>query len=160
MDQKTKILNLLAIIVYFVVITLTFLDWNRKNKAERQFDEIKSSIYKSIPAKQIGSSELIFTYCDSVSRFISENPIDLKVELNCLEYSSIDSSRITDFRTDFISKVQTIDNEYRNQERTANRRMFFILIISQILLFITRKLIANRFKNESIIELESQKKDK
>jgi hypothetical protein len=157
MNRKKTILNLLAITVYLVVITLSFLDWNQKNKTERQFDQIESNIYKSLTATKTESSELIIVYCDSVSRFISANPIDLKVDLNCLDYSSLDSSRIAAFRTDFISKVQIINNEYRNQERTANRRMFLVLIISQILLFIIRQQIAKRFNIESINDLESQK---
>ncbi len=155
MNRKKKILNSLAIIVYVVVITLPFLECNRKNKLERRFTEIESAIYLNIPAKQIEKSELISTYCDTLSRFISENPIELKVDLNCSDHSLLDSSG-----TEFILKVQKIGNEYRNQRKTATRRMFIVFIISQVLLVITRTLIAKRFKPELINYSEPQKKDK
>jgi hypothetical protein len=152
MRRKKILYKTILIIVFISVVSIPFIDWNKKDKIHDKFRELEFKVYQNIPRTSSDTSLSIFTFCDTVEKFIEDYPIDLDIELICEDYSQLDTFDIKSMRSDFIDKVQKIDNAYRNQENRANWIMFAVLIISQILVAIIRRQIDKRFKVKKDLE--------
>jgi len=151
MKKKRRFFKTLLIIVFLIIGTIPFLDWNKKNKIHSRFNNIEFKIYNSIPTSQDNRPDLTFSYCDTVRLFLEKNPIEKFNDFTCENYNNLpDSIRLKTIKTDFIGQVQNIDKEYRRQERVANWRMFIILILSQVFVALGRKFIDKRYKDETI----------
>lgn len=152
MKKKRRFFNTLLIIVFLIIGTIPFLDWNKKNKIRSRFNNIEFQIYNSIPTRQDNKPDLTFSYCDTVRHFLEKNPLEEFNDFTCEKYKNFpDSLGLKSIKTDFIGQVQNIDKEYRRQERVANWRMFIILILSQVFFVLGRKYIDKRYKDETII---------
>jgi hypothetical protein len=157
LKNKKRLLKTLLIIVFIIVVTLPFIDWHKKNKIHDKFNDIEFSIYKSILNSKEADCGLFLSYCDTVSRFLNDNPIKLDFDFSFKDCKSqVDKFDIQEYRTSFVKQVQMIENKYRRIERRANTRFFLIMIISQILLAVTRNYIDKKFQ---VKENESDKEN-
>ncbi len=146
--NKRRLLKTILFIIFFIVVTIPFLDWHKKNKIKSDFNDIEFAVYQSMPNNDSNTYDLFYSYCDTVNAFLQKNPIEIVTVLNCEKYfNQQDTSRLIGNRTDFIEQVQKIDNEYRRLDRSANLRMLLFLIISQVFVALIRTLIDKKFKN-------------
>jgi hypothetical protein len=131
-------LKTLVTVMFVVIAVIPYLYWKETNKIQDRFNDIEFSMQQS------NNADSIFRYCETVTGFVSANPIHTDVQLNCSDYELLDSGLVKSVRDDFIGKVHEIDKSYRKQERLANNWMFIILISSHILGALTRRLIDRR----------------
>ncbi|MFC0878949.1 hypothetical protein ACE01N_20310 [Saccharicrinis sp. FJH2] len=146
--NRKRILKTILGLIFIVVISFSSADWYKRKKIQGKFFDIEYSIYKSMINKKISNQELYILYCDTIAKFVKNNPInsDFRLEINdCTSQTS--TKRFDVDKPNFILQVQMIGVEYRQSKDRANIRLFLILIVSQILLIVIKNLIDKKFND-------------
>ena len=151
LKRKKSLIKIILGFAYVIVVTITFIYWNIKNRILNDFAQIEFSIYKTIPDRKY-DFDVHLTYCDTVIHFVKNNPIELDFYMNCNDHTlEKDSLLEKENRKLFIKQVEKIYNEYRRSERRANYLFYSILIIAPILLALIKNYINKKTPREKRI---------
>lgn len=130
-------------ILYISIITIPFIDWNKKNQIHREFSDLEFKMYDLLLTSSITKDESILLYCDSVKIFIRNNPIEIDKVFDC-NIKNQTKKNIVD--NNFICFVTQVEDIYRKKETTSNRIFFIVLIVCQIPLYFAKKYIDKKYK--------------
>lgn len=147
LKNKKRMLKTILVLVFTVFVALSAIDQHKKWQIYGKFNEIIYSFKKSIPDSKEGDYGLFLSYCDTVSRFLTNNPIKLDFEFTFTDCNSFfENFETQEFQAEFMKQLYLIKTNYRRVEKQAKIRSTLIMIISAILISLSRYYIDKKFQ--------------
>lgn len=137
MKNKRRILNFGAYLIFLIIFTIPYLNWERKNKVHSDFRVIERESFKIASLNNPDFLDSLLLLEKQVNEFTLRNPIPENIALG--DYlSTTDTSfrSINELHSDFIDKINNIDDFYRKSERKSKHLVFLFFLIGNLVFWI------------------------
>lgn len=128
-------MNFGAYLIFLIICTIPYINWEKKNKVFSDFSLIEKELYNlgSLDNPDLLDSLIILE--KKVNEFTMNNPVPKAITLG--DYVSTTGTSLkgpNELRSDFIDKINNIEDFYWKSERKSNHLMFLFFIIGNVVL--------------------------
>jgi hypothetical protein len=130
MKKKRRLLKIGAYLIFLIICTLPYLNWEKKNKISSTFREIVREMYDISLNSSYGYDSLVVIE-EKVNEFTAINPVPENLILgDFVSKLNTSTTNIGGLPSAFVDKVHKIEDFYREAERRSNHIMYFFLFVA------------------------------